>query len=106
MVEAEGWVDIRHPVINIAEFTYRAHLTAKPGKFAASIKYFQTVIGSTKPYMSTRMVYNGGGGQIVTDGKNQLLKDQALRDSGPSLTSARWACSPRCSGTRSSGSRS
>ncbi len=79
IVEAEGWVDIRHPVINIAEYTYTARVTAKPGKFTASIKYFQTISGGTRPYMSTRMVYNGGG-QIVTDGKNQLLKDQALRE--------------------------
>src|SRR5262249_37188276 len=80
MVESEGWVDIRHPDINIAEYTYTVHLTAKPGKFAASIKYFQTVFGGTKPYMTTRMVYNGGGGQILIDGKNQLLRDEAFRE--------------------------
>jgi hypothetical protein len=79
IVEAEGWVNIRHPVVNIAEYTYTARVTAKPGKFTAYMKYYQTICGGTKPYMTTRMVYNGGA-QIVTDGKNQLLKDEVIKE--------------------------
>jgi hypothetical protein len=79
MVESEGSVELRPAAVNLAEYTFKSQLTAKPGKLKASTRFFQTISGGTQPYMSVHMVYNGEG-QMLRDGKSELLKDEALKE--------------------------
>src|SRR5262245_45077414 len=52
MVESEGSVVLLTIPIPGVEHTFKSELTAKPGKFKESIRYFQTINRRSQPYMS------------------------------------------------------
>src|SRR5262249_19136218 len=79
MVESEGSVVLLTIPIPGVEHTFKSELTAKPGKFKESIRYFQTINRRSQPYMSIHTVYNGEG-QFIRDGRSEFLKDQALNE--------------------------
>jgi hypothetical protein len=78
-IDSQGSVELVSGLDGLIEHTFKGELTAKPGKFKTSTRVFQTTAGITVPFASIRTVYNGDG-QILINGKSELLKDQALKE--------------------------
>ena len=79
VVESEGTVDLMAYRISGIEYTFKAERTARPGRFKENVRVFQTMNNNTRPYTSIHTVYNGEG-QIVRDGRSELLREQGLKE--------------------------
>ena len=64
--------------------TFKTEFTTKPGKFKVVTRVFETSsaggLNVTLPLASVRSAFNGEEGQLLIDGKSQLLKDEALKE--------------------------
>lgn len=79
MIRSEGSVDIFPVLLRDIEYTFKAELIAKPGRFKASIKYFQVISGVSQPYLSVHTLFDGDG-HIVRDGRSEFLREQGRRE--------------------------
>jgi hypothetical protein len=79
LIRSEGSVDIFPVLLRDIEYTFKAELIVKPGRFKASIKYFQVISGVSQPYLSVHTLYDGDG-QIVRDGRSEFLREQGRRE--------------------------
>jgi hypothetical protein len=80
-IQSEGTVELVPDVPgSVAEFTFKSEYTAKPGKFKSFTKLSFSSSGTTVPVLSVKSVYNGEEGQVVIDGKSQLLNGEALKE--------------------------
>jgi hypothetical protein len=78
-IESEGTIDLLPDLPTGADITFKSEFTAKPGKFKDSTRIFMSILDVRQTLFSISSVYNGEG-QLVTNGKKQLLREAALKE--------------------------
>jgi hypothetical protein len=78
-IASEGTIELLPDLPAEADITFKSEVTAKPGKFKGSTRIFMRILDSRQTLFSIGSVYNGEG-QLVTNGKKQLLREAALKE--------------------------